>query len=85
MALVQSRRTVDFIKQSFHFVHRLRQSLDVIPCQTQCGDFGELSDGRSFGIRHHFPQIVHGQIQIVHPLSLSAVDFGPYLRYFVGI
>lgn len=80
-----------------HFLQGGTQKEDVVPGQDQGGDLGEPPSWRSprlmglrggrrrGGIGHHdLPQGVHGNVQVLHPPPLPAVDLPPELLLLLG-
>lgn len=86
-----------FPQEPAHLLERRAQEEDIVPGQNQGGDFGEPAARRGPGrmrlrgrggggsVRHHdFPQGVHGDVQVLHPLPLPAVDLPPQLQLLLG-
>lgn len=71
--------TVDFSNQPFHLVHGAVEHQDVVSGEQESGNFRQLSHGRTVCIRHDFPESVHRQVQVMHPLALPSVDFQPQM------
>lgn len=71
-------------------LQRAAQQEDVVPGQEQRGDLGEfpargaLAVGRRVG-HDHLPQGVHGQVEVLHPLPLPAVDLPPQLLLLLRV
>lgn len=81
-------------QQPPHLLQRRTQEEDVVPGQDQSGDLREPAARRSSGlvglrggggrrwggIRHHdLSESIHGNVQVLHPLPLPAIDLPPEL------
>lgn len=64
---------INLAHQLLHLLQGTGEHEDVVACQQQGGDLGELADRRALGVRHDFAETVHGLVEVVHPFALAAV------------
>ena len=72
-------------QQAPHFVQRPVQHEDVVLGQQECGDLGQLSDGRALGVGHDVAQGVQRRVEVVHPPSLAAIHLQSQLLQLVVV
>lgn len=74
---------VNFSHQPLHLVQGAVQHQDVVPGEKQRSDLGQLPHRGPVRVGHHLAQAVHGQVEVMHPLPLTAVNLESELVHFL--
>lgn len=76
---------VNLAHELLHLLQGAGEHEDVVACQQEGGDLGELAHRGALGVRHDFAEAVHGLVEVVHAFPLAAVHLETQLlKVFFG-